>query len=185
MTAEQRRQIISQMNGRTQLQAFEAAKTIWNDPDQQFTSPLTTILRRGRRPFYRAAAAYAMQVLVNKQSIAALERALANRSEHPRVRGEAAEALAHGHRSKSHELLLRGLDDRSKDVRFWCAFALGEMAELRAIKTLQHIAETDKRIVKGFHSVAKEAIDAIRNIQKEKPFHRRKNGCVFCIDRRK
>ncbi len=185
MTEEQRQQIISEMNGRTQMQAFEAAKAIWEEPDPQLIKPLTVLLQNGRKPFNRAAAAYAMQVLVNKQTIKALERAFVNRSEHPRVRGEAAKALAHGHRLKSHELLLRGLDDKSKDVRFWCAFALGEMAELRAIKALQHIAETDKRIVKGFHSVAKEAIDAIRNIKEEKQFHRRRNGCVFCVDRRK
>jgi HEAT repeat protein len=183
MTEEKGRQILLGMNGRTQTQAFGAARAIWEEPDTQLIGPLIVLLRKGRRPFNRAAAAHAMQVLVNKQTIEALERALANRYEHPRVRGEAAEALAHGHRLKSHDLLLRGLEDKSRDVRFWCAFALGEMAELRAIKALQHIAETDKRIVRGFHSVAQEAVDAIRNIQEEKPFHRRTNGCVFCVDK--
>jgi len=104
-----------------------------------------------------------------------------NKSEHSRVRGEAAEALAHGHRTKSHEILLKGLKDPSKDVRFWCAFALGEMAEKRAIPTLKPLLATDGRIVKGFHSVAREAEDALKNIQSEKAFHRRKSGCVFCI----
>jgi HEAT repeat protein len=99
-----------------------------------------------------------------------------NKSEHSRVRGEAAEALAHGHRTKSHEILLKGLKDPSKDVRFWCAFALGEMAEKRAIPTLKHLLATDGRIVKGFHSVAREAEDALKNIQSEKVFHRRKSG---------
>jgi hypothetical protein len=35
--------------------------------------------------------------------------------------------------------------------------------------------------VKGFYSVAKEAADAIENIQTEKVAHRRKSGCVFCV----
>jgi HEAT repeat protein len=126
-----------------------------------------------------------MQALATQETIKALERTLANRSEHPLVRGEAAEALAHGHRPKSHDLLLRGLRDPSKDVRFWCAFALGEMAERRAIKALRHIAETDRRVVKGFHPVAQEAADALKSILEGKPFHRRGYGCVFCIVRGK
>jgi len=78
-------------------------------------------------------------------------------------------------------VLLTALDDSSKDVRFWCAFALGEMAEKRAIPSLKRLVASDKRIVKGFHSVAKEAADAIENIQTEKVAHKRKNGCVFCV----
>jgi HEAT repeat protein len=97
------------------------------------------------------------------------------------VRGEAAEALAHGHRKKSHEILMKGLRDPSKDVRFWCAFSLGEMAEERAIPTLKRLIATDRRVVKGFHSVGKEAEDALKNIQSEKASPRRKVGCVFCI----
>ena len=104
-----------------------------------------------------------------------------DKSEHPRVRSEAAEALAHGHRKNSHNVLLKGLGDPSKDVRFWCAFALGEMAEHRAITPLKRLVATDKRVVKGFHSIAKEAADAIENIQSEKKEHRRKGGCVFCL----
>ena len=182
MTLEQRRQIVSRLNGRTQFEAFEAAKSVWEDSDAGLERPLILMLKRGRKPFNRVAAAYAMQALKKTPKlIRALERTVANKSEHPRVRGEAAEALAHGHRKESHGVLLRGLTDPSKDVRFWCAFALGEMAEQRAIAGLKHLVATDKRVVKGFHSVAKEAGDAIVNIRKEKAFHRRKDGCVFCV----
>ena len=183
MTDKQKQLIITQLNGRTQLEAFEAAKSIWEDSDASIERPLILTLKKGRRPFNRAAAAYAMQALQTPRAIRALEQTVANKSEHPRVRGEAAEALAHGHRKESHGVLLRGLNDSSKDVRFWCAFALGEIAEQRAIGILKHLAATDKRMVRGFHSVAKEAADAILNIQKEKPSHRRKDGCVFCVRR--
>ena len=105
-----------------------------------------------------------------------------SRGENARVRGEAAEALAHHHRRRSHDVLLRGLADSSKEVRFWCAFALGEMAEKRAVPRLRRLVDGDKRTVKGFHSVAKEAADAIANIETEKIEHRRKHGgCVFCV----
>jgi HEAT repeat protein len=78
-------------------------------------------------------------------------------------------------------VLLTGLGASSEDVRFWCAFALGEMAEKRAIRQLKRLVASDKRIVKGFHSVAKEAADALENFQTEKVAHRRKNGCLFCV----
>jgi hypothetical protein len=46
---------------------------------------------------------------------------------------------------------------------------------------LERLAANDRRIVKGFHSVAKEAADSIQNIQIENIAHRRKNGCAFCV----
>jgi|SRR5579863_4537747 HEAT repeat protein len=183
MTDDQKRRIVARLNGRTQVQAFEAAKSIWEDKnsDASLERPLILILRNGRRPFNRAAAAFAMQMLKTTKIIRALERTVENKAEHPRVRSEAAEALAHGHRKMSHDVLMRGLGDASRNVRFWCAFALGEMAERRAIALLKHLVATDKRIVKGFHSVAKEAADALENIQSRKNAHGRKNGCVFCV----
>jgi HEAT repeat protein len=180
MTDEQVRQLVSRLNGRSQTDAFEAAKAMWDDSDNQLERPLILTLRNGRRPFNRAAAAYALHMVTTPKTIIALERAVKNKSEHPRVRGEAAEALAHYHRKKSHDVLLRGLADPSKDVRFWCAYALGQMAEKRAVPALKLLVTTDKRPIKGFHSVGKEAADTIECIA-ENVAHRRKNGCVFCI----
>jgi HEAT repeat protein len=142
---------------------------------------LIQTLKKGRKPFNRAAAAFAMQMVTTPKTIRALEGVVRNREERPRVRGEAAEALAHSHRRESHDVLIAGLRDSSKDVRFWCAFALGEMAEQRALPHLECLVSTDKRTVKGFHSVAKEAADAIENIRTGNVPHRRKNGCIFCI----
>ena len=180
MTDEQRQEVLSRLNGRNRVDAFEAAKAVWEDSDKRLERPLILTLKNGRRPFNRAAAAFAMQMVTTPRTIRALESAIENKSEHPRVRGEAAEALAHCHRRNSHDVLLRGLSDSSKDVRFWCAFALGEMAEERAIPSLKRLVASDRRIVKGFHSVAKEAGDALENIQTDKVAHRRRNGCVFC-----
>ena len=181
MTSDQRYQIIAQLNGRTRVKAFEAAVTIWNDSDQRLEPSLLRTLKKGPRPFNRAAAAYAMQMVSSQKTILALELAVRNKSEHARVRGEAAEALAHRHRKQSHEVLLAGLRDPSTDVRFWCTFALGVMGELRAVPLLRDLAANDKRVVKGFYSVSKEAADAIENIQEGHSGHRRKHGCVFCV----
>jgi len=194
MTDEQRLQIVSRLNGRNQVDAFEAAKAIWEDTgrrvqtfgghaDKQLERRLIATLKRGRSAFNRAAAAFAMQMVSTPKTVRALESAVKNKSERPRVRGEAAEALAHCHRTKSHDVLLAGLDDSSKDVRFWCAFSLGQMAEKRALPSLKRLAVTDRRMVRGFHSVAKEAADAIENIQKGNVGHSRKRGCIFCVRR--
>jgi hypothetical protein len=194
MTNEQIEQIVSRLNGSDQVDAFEAAKAIWEDTgrrvksyggraEQRFERPLIATLKKGRRAFNRAAAAYAMQMVSTPRTVRALESAVKNKSERPRVRGEAAEALAHCHRTKSHDVLLAGLNDSSKDVRFWCAFSLGEMAEKRALPSLKRLAATDRTVVKGFHSVAKEAADAIENIQKGNIGHRRRHGCIFCVRR--
>jgi len=181
MTREQRQRIVVRLNGRNQIDAFEAAKAIWRNSDPSLERSLISILRNGRRPFNRAAAAYAMQMVTTLRTIRALERVVEKRSEHPKVRGYAVESLAHGHRKETHGLLLKALGDPSKVVRFWCAFALGQMAELRAVPRLERLAATDKRLVRGSHSVAEEAADAIKNIKTENPFHRRRSGCVFCI----
>src|SRR6185312_16894568 len=107
MTENDKRQVLAGLNGRTQMMAFEAATAIWRDPDPSLERPLISILTHGRRPLNRAAAAFAMQILKTQRGVKALERSVKNRSEHPRVRGEAAEALAHGHRKMSHDVLLK------------------------------------------------------------------------------
>ena len=181
MTRKERLRIVAQLNGRTQLVAFEAAKTVLRDSDLTLQRPLIATLRSGRRSLNRTAAAYAMQWIGTTKAIEALERSVGNTSEHPRVRGQAAEALAHNHRRRSHNVLLRAIGDSSREVRFWCAFALGQMAEQKAIPALKRLASTDTRIVKGFWSVAKEAADALKNIQREKRSFRRKGVCAFCV----
>jgi HEAT repeat protein len=178
--SEELNRAVSRLNAPTQLEAFEAAKFLYYKAEPELDLRLVRILKNGRRPFNRAAAAYVLQMVTTDRTLAALERTVSDTSESSRVRGEAAEALAHSHRRKSHDVLLKNLADKSKDVRFWCAFALGQMAEQRAIPALQRLAEIDMRVVKGFHSVSQEAIDAIKNIQVENNAHRRKNGCVFC-----
>jgi len=149
MTEGEKSRILAGLNGRTQMDAFEAAKAIWENPDPSLERTLISTLKSGRRPLNRAAAAFAMQILKTPKVVRALERSVEDKSEHPRVRSEAAEALAHGHRKNSHNVLLKGLGDPSKDVRFWCAFALGEMAEHRAITPLKRLVANGQESREG------------------------------------
>jgi HEAT repeat protein len=105
--------------------------------------------------------------MVGEAATRALEKALANKREHSKVRGQAAESLAHNHRPDSHRILRENLKHPSKEVRFWCAYALAEMADEDALIALWELATSDYRVVRGFWSVSLESNAAIRIIREE------------------
>ena len=168
--------LIARLNGRNRIDAFEAAKQIWQTDANGATAQLLKTLRSGRRPFNRSAAAYAMQMVTSPRVIPALEKTVQDTSEAPDVRSHAAETLAHRHRRSTHTLIVKQLLDPSRNVRFWCAFATGQMEERTALPVLE-VLLCDHRHVRGFHSVSKEAADAIGIIEQRK----RGRRCPFCI----
>lgn len=169
------------LNARSSIEAYEGAKIIWEQDDPQTLSSVIMVMLRGKRVLNRTAAAYALNLMHGTHAVAGLERCVQNKKEHPKVRGQAAESLAHNHRSKTHEILRQNLDDSSKEVRFWCAYALAEMADAEALVPLRVLAESDDRVVKGFWSVAREAKAAIRKIRKEmRDNGPRRRKCLFC-----
>lgn len=167
------------------MEAYEGAKWIWQKDDPGTVPSVIRTLLRGQRVFNRTAAAYALNLTHGKAAIPALERTVANKREHPEVRGQAAESLAHNHRPKSHRILRENLNDASKDVRFWCAYPLAQMADEDALVPLKKLARDDHRVVRGFWSVSREANAAIRRIQKEmRERGKRRKPCLFCAKAR-
>jgi len=158
---------LERLNGRSSLAAYEGAKEILQKDDPKVVRPVINVLLHGHRVLNRAAAAYALNLAHGKAAVRALEKTVANKREHAKVRGQAAESLAHNHRAKSHDILRVNLSDPSKEVRFWCAYSLAQMADEHALVPLKRLAEEDHRVVKGFWSVSKEARWAIREIRKE------------------
>ena len=156
------KRLIAQLNSRSRFDAFEAAKQVWNMDGQLVLAQLIQTLRAGRRAFNRSAAAFAMQAVRNAKVIPALEGTVRNKSENPDVRGHAAESLAHYHRKSTHNLLIETLQDTSRDVRFWCAFALGQMHERKALRDLKSLLN-DRRVVRGFSSCWKRSQGQYRN----------------------
>jgi len=176
---------IERLNGRSSVDVFEAAKELWEKDDPDSLRSIISTLRRGKRVVNRTAAAYALNLMHAKPTILALEKSLGNRQEHPRVRGQSAESLAHNHRENSHRVVLKNLMDPSKEVRFWCAFALAQMGDGDALLNLRKLAKQDRRIVRGFWSVIREAKAAIRRIQDEirrRGRHHSKR-CLYCPSR--
>ena len=172
---------LERLNGRSSVEAYEGAKWIWEKDDPNVQPSVINTLLHGQRVLNRAAAAYALSLMHGKAAIPALERAVANKREHPKVRGQAAESLAHNHRPESHRILRQNLNDASKDVRFWCAYSLAEMADHDALIPLKRLARDDHRIVRGFWSVSREARASIRIIRKAmREDGRRRKPCLFC-----
>jgi HEAT repeat protein len=170
------------LNGRPSIVVFEAAKEIGASDDPDTLRSVIKILRTGKRVLNRVAAAYCLNLMRSKPAIRALEESVSNRQEHPKVRGQAAESLAHNHRKKSHRLLLQHLNDSSREIRFWSIYALAEMGDSDALPLLRDIAKRDQRIVKGFWSISREAKWAIRRIQNEVRGHikKRPRRCLYC-----
>lgn len=160
----------------SRLRVWDAAVHVNNSGDKRLVPTLLKQLIHGLRPFHRRAAAYALGGVRGKRAVPALERVLLASKENPKVRAEAAEALSSLFANRSIPVLRRCLADTSRDVRFWCAFSLGVAGTLdrrkaaAAIPALERLAESDKRLVRGFWSVADEArwaILLIKGDQKE------------------
>jgi HEAT repeat protein len=178
MTRERRKAVLADLNHRLMLTARGAAKAIAADNDPALLPGLVRTLRHRRRTHNRVEAAFALSFMAGTKGTAVLESALSNKSENTKVRAFAAETLAHRHRRGSHGVLLRNLQDPSCEVRFWCAFALGQMREKQAVPALRCLAESDHRNLPGWWAVSKEAKDAIAEI--ERPVRRGSRRCIFC-----
>ena len=166
-------QIVRDLNSNSVLKVWEAAKATHHHSrtTSHFGKELLALLKEGKRPSYRSAAAYALGSGNHKKAIPALEAALASRKENPYVRGYAAEALANLSSNRSIPLLTKCLADPSKIVRFWCIYALGVAGTLDrrrakiAVPPLREIAESDKRMIPGYWLVKDEARWALAEIE--------------------
>src|SRR5262245_61582763 len=67
----------------------------------------------------------------DKRGIPYLLRILADRSESPIIRGDAAELLKFSRKAKVIRALVEFSEDPSAEVRFWCVFALGRFVRRR------------------------------------------------------
>jgi HEAT repeat protein len=144
--------------------AFEAAKSLIALDAKQVIPQISQIVKRGKTPTNRAAAAYTLGFL-GDGSVSQMLIEVLNGTDTPEVRSHAAEALGHIADENTTESLVRGLKDRSAKVRFWCVFALGEIGDLRALSPLQHLASEDKSTVPKVGKVSTEARRAIKRLK--------------------
>jgi hypothetical protein len=178
MTPEQRKSVLAGLNSRSIDKVWEAGQAIWADPDPALLRGMIWTLRHGRAEHNRVEAAYGLRIMPGRAGVATCECVLSNKSESTHVRAYVAETLADRRRPASHNVLLRNLKSPSAEIRFWCAFGLGQMRERKALPMLRWLADTDHRVVRGWWAVSRESRDAIAEI--ESKTRRGWQRCMFC-----
>jgi HEAT repeat protein len=150
----------------------EAAQALTRIPGRHVQRGLEQLLVSHDSPHVRAQAAWALGFHPQgAEAVDVLLRTLADGAEETEIRAHAAEALGHmADRLGDREgdvlaALLRSLTDASAYVRFWSAFALGNLGDERAIPALERLAERDTQSVPGWWSIRKEALDSIEQIR--------------------
>lgn len=126
---------------------------------------LARALRHDSDGQVRADAAWALGLMGEDEVIDPLLEALGDAAELPEVRGQAAESLTGPGSARAIPGLLAALTDPSPAIRYWCAFALGELGAREAVPALEHLAATDTAIATGHGSVADEARSALASIR--------------------
>lgn len=130
--------------------------------------PLISAIRHSNEDFVREYAVYILGWLNDERGVEPLMDILKNDKESSRLRAQAAESLGHlgtAHAAVSISLLISTMQDTSPEVRFWVAFALGELGDQTALHTLEHHAKNDTSVIPGWGSVDKEAREAINLIK--------------------
>ena len=116
---------------------------------------------------HRTAAVYALGMMREPRAVTHLEAMVANTKEPPTVRGYAVEALAYLKKRRSFNVLLAALQDQEPEVRWWAAFALGELGDKRALPELKRVASSDKGRPPNRTSVRVEARWAYNRLLKQ------------------
>ncbi len=141
-----------------------AAHSLGDRGEAAAVDPLCAVLAADWSHRVVEAAAYALGQIGDPRAVTPLLRTLRDAGLSGEARGMAAEQLANLHDESTGAALTAALVDPTAKVRFWSAFALGEMGWHGALPILEQLAATDTEQVPGWWSVAKEAADAIDKI---------------------
>lgn len=181
ISKEMRARLLREIQGDDSVAQVEAAKRCASDAS---VSPeLRSLLRHTSRASVRQAIAFALSWQDDPRNWASLVRLVANTSDSPSVRAQAAEGLAyHFHRKRRGSsgfraglrALAQPLADRSAEVRYYACFALGESRDPAALPALRKLATDPARSTAFVGSVGEEARKAIDLITlRKRPVDRR------------
>lgn len=112
-----------------------------------------------------AAAAWTLGRLGHPSSVEPLRAVLRKTGTHHDVRAHAAEALGCLGSREAVTDLVAALGDSTAEVRYWAAFALGQIGDPGALPALERLAQSDHRAVGSSGSVADEASRAAELIR--------------------
>ena len=157
---------------------IEAAKALQCLESKRTIAPLLRFAHQGVTIEQRQAAIIALTWCNDSDVGVSLSEIVADHRAPSSIRGEAAEVTGQNlvfARKQTRDFKLAGerliavLNDRSPEVRFWAAFALGLMGCRMALPALRKLKRSDKALLKGWWYVAEEADDAIAMIEGRDP----------------
>jgi len=143
----------------------EAARSLGVLNSKKATSFLIKSLRKDTNAEVRMYAAHAFGLLHDERALEPLVETLSDTEENPKVRGMAAETLGSMCDERAILPLIKALSDHSVEVRFWSAFALGELGAVQALPELERLLNVDNESLPGQGSIKQEASAAIKAIQ--------------------
>ena len=151
--------------------AFEAAKEL-SSRTRPPVGQIISVLNEARNAHNREAAAYALSWVLgrrrNQKPLVVLLATFDKVEESPSVRAQALEGFGLQRPTKRNRLwgrveaaILRGLADKSPEVRFWACYAAGTLQVQSALPKLAELADIDSEICPNWWRVSEEAADAI------------------------
>jgi HEAT repeat protein len=146
--------------------AFEAAKALIQIRAKNTAPPLVRVLEdRNSSPDQKSAAAYTLGWLGVPNTVPALRAAAMNLDLDAGVRGHAVEALGVMQARDAVSDLISLLSDASPEVRYWTAYALGQIGDPESIPALERMASSDVAVLSWDRSLKQEALDARESIR--------------------
>jgi HEAT repeat protein len=143
---------------------WECAKALTTCHDVVVVDTLIRSVDRPATVAHQPAAAWALGVIRERRSVAALVRALERTDSPDSTRAHAAEALGAIGAGEAAGPLIRALSDLSPDVRYSAAYSLGALRAKGARTRLQEMARLDEGTTDAGLRVAEEAAWALDQI---------------------
>jgi HEAT repeat protein len=166
------RELFAALESGDEVARWEAAKALAEVDSASNRAKLVRLIRDHPEPGVRTAAAYTLGFAGggSPDEVDALVGRLEDSEEAVDVRCHAAEALGHmvdpgdSVRDRAIPPLRQALGDDTPEMRFWAAFALGNIGGLSETSALEGLT-TDETEIPGWWSIGKEASDSLERIR--------------------
>lgn len=129
---------------------------------------LISVMQSDRNAIVRGNAARSIGLMTRRDKSIAVQPLLdllGNLAERPKVRAYAAEALGFIRDEKALDSLACFTTDLSPEVRYMCAYSLGEIGSVSHLELLESLL-TDTAIFDGWGTVGEAAKEAIENLRR-------------------
>jgi len=142
---------------------WEAAKALMQLHAENAAPTLLRVLKQGN-PTKQSAAAWLLGWLGVSNTVPSLRAAALNPHLEVDVRGHATESLGVMQAREAVPDLITLLSDESPELRYWAAYALGQIGDPVSIPALEQMATADVAVLPHGRSLKQEALDALAAI---------------------